>query len=110
MPRRTSTVSTSVSPRSVPLVGVTVSHDALVLAVQAISPAPVWLTPTAAFWPGSSVSGLYMAHPESRYFSLGKIERDQVADYHVRKGMTVAEVERWLAPNLGYDIETRQGA
>ena len=53
--------------------------------------------------PGSSVSGLYFAHPQSRYFAVGKIGADQVADYHARKGMTVAEVERWLAPNLGYD-------
>jgi 5-methyltetrahydrofolate--homocysteine methyltransferase len=56
-------------------------------------------------WHGSSVSGLYFAHPESRYFSLGKIDRDQVADYHERKGMSVAEVERWLGPNLNYDPE-----
>jgi 5-methyltetrahydrofolate--homocysteine methyltransferase len=53
-------------------------------------------------WPGSSVSGLYFAHPESRYFSLGKIGRDQVEDYHRRKGMSVAEVERWLGQNLNY--------
>jgi 5-methyltetrahydrofolate--homocysteine methyltransferase len=49
------------------------------------------------------VSGLYFAHPQSRYFSLGKIDRDQVADYAQRKGMTVAEVERWLSQNLNYD-------
>jgi 5-methyltetrahydrofolate--homocysteine methyltransferase len=61
------------------------------------------ITESFAMWPGSSVSGLYFAHPESRYFGLGKIDRDQVADYHVRKGMTVAEVERWLGPNLNYD-------
>jgi 5-methyltetrahydrofolate--homocysteine methyltransferase len=61
------------------------------------------LTESYAMWPGSSVSGLYFAHPQSRYFGLGKIDRDQVADYHVRKGMTVAEVERWLGPNLNYD-------
>jgi len=61
------------------------------------------ITESFAMWPGSSVSGLYFAHPESRYFSLGKIDRDQVADYHERKGMTVAEVERWLGPNLNYD-------
>ncbi|HEX3776248.1 MAG TPA: methionine synthase [Polyangiaceae bacterium] len=60
------------------------------------------LTESFAMWPGSSVSGLYFAHPESRYFSLGKIERDQVEDYHERKGMSVNEVERWLAPNLNY--------
>ena len=61
------------------------------------------LTESYAMWPGSSVSGLYFAHPESRYFTLGKIERDQVADYHSRKGMTLQEVERWLGPNLNYD-------
>ncbi len=61
------------------------------------------LTESFAMWPGSSVSGLYFAHPQSRYFSLGKIDRDQVADYSQRKGMTVAEVERWLGQNLNYD-------
>ncbi len=61
------------------------------------------LTESYAMWPGSSVSGLYFAHPESRYFTLGKIDRDQVADYHARKGMTIAEVERWLSPNLNYE-------
>jgi 5-methyltetrahydrofolate--homocysteine methyltransferase len=61
------------------------------------------ITESFAMWPGSSVSGLYFAHPESRYFDLGKIERDQVADYHRRKGMSVREVERWLGPNLNYD-------
>jgi 5-methyltetrahydrofolate--homocysteine methyltransferase len=61
------------------------------------------LTESFAMWPGSSISGLYFSHPQSRYFSLGKIDRDQVADYHLRKGMTTAEVERWLSPNLNYD-------
>jgi len=61
------------------------------------------ITESFAMWPGSSVSGLYFAHPESRYFSLGKIGRDQIIDYHERKGMTVAEVERWLGPNLNYE-------
>jgi 5-methyltetrahydrofolate--homocysteine methyltransferase len=61
------------------------------------------LTESFAMWPGSSVSGLYFAHPESRYFTLGKIDRDQVADYSTRKGMTTPEVERWLGPNLGYE-------
>jgi len=63
----------------------------------------IMLTESFAMWPGSSVSGLYFAHPESRYFSLGKIDRDQVADYHERKCMSIAEVERWLGPNLNYD-------
>jgi 5-methyltetrahydrofolate--homocysteine methyltransferase len=61
------------------------------------------ITESFAMWPGSSVSGLYFAHPESRYFSLGKIDRDQVADYSERKKMSVAEVERWLGQNLNYD-------
>jgi 5-methyltetrahydrofolate--homocysteine methyltransferase len=61
------------------------------------------ITESFAMWPGSSVSGLYFAHPNSRYFSLGKIGRDQVADYHERKGMSLAEVERWLGQNLNYD-------
>ncbi|MGE0405507.1 MAG: methionine synthase [Candidatus Korobacteraceae bacterium] len=61
------------------------------------------LTESFAMWPGSSVSGLYFAHPESRYFDLGKIDRDQVNDYHKRKGMSVAEVERWLGQSLNYD-------
>ena len=61
------------------------------------------ITESFAMWPGSSVSGLYFAHPESRYFSLGKIDRDQVADYAERKGMDVGEVERWLGQNLNYD-------
>ncbi|MGO8759804.1 MAG: methionine synthase [Terracidiphilus sp.] len=61
------------------------------------------LTESFAMGPGSSVSGFYFAHPESRYFSLGKIDRDQVEDYAERKGMSVAEVERWLGPNLNYE-------
>jgi 5-methyltetrahydrofolate--homocysteine methyltransferase len=61
------------------------------------------ITESFAMWPGSSVSGIYFAHPESRYFSLGKIDRDQVADYAARKGMTVAGVERWLGQSLNYD-------
>src|SRR5262249_22322436 len=63
----------------------------------------IQLTESFAMWPGSSVSGLYFAHPESRYFALGKIERDQVADYSERKDMDVHEVERWLGQNLNYD-------
>ncbi len=60
------------------------------------------ITESYAMWPGSSVSGLYFAHPESRYFSLGKIGKDQVEDYHRRKGMSVGEVERWLGQSLNY--------
>src|SRR5580698_9823725 len=63
----------------------------------------VKLTESFAMWPGASVSGLYFSHPESYYFGVGKIERDQVEDYAARKGMTLAEMERWLAPILNYD-------
>ncbi|MGH9852118.1 MAG: vitamin B12 dependent-methionine synthase activation domain-containing protein, partial [Blastocatellia bacterium] len=62
------------------------------------------LTETFAMIPASSVSGWYFAHPESKYFAVGKIERDQVEDYARRKGMEVREVERWLAPNLNYEV------
>ena len=63
----------------------------------------VKLTESYAMWPGSSVSGFYFAHPESRYFGVGKIERDQVEDYARRKGWSVAEAERWLGPQLNYN-------
>ena len=53
--------------------------------------------------PAASVSGIYLAHPEARYFNLGRVGRDQIEDYAKRKKMTVAEVEKWLAPNLGYE-------
>jgi 5-methyltetrahydrofolate--homocysteine methyltransferase len=65
------------------------------------------LTESCAMDPPSSVSGWYLAHPRARYFGVGRLGRDQVEDYADRKGMTVAEVERWLAPNLGYDPEER---
>jgi 5-methyltetrahydrofolate--homocysteine methyltransferase len=61
------------------------------------------LTESFAMHPAASVSGLYFAHPESRYFAVDRIARDQVKDYARRKGMTVAEIERWLSANLGYD-------
>jgi 5-methyltetrahydrofolate--homocysteine methyltransferase len=61
------------------------------------------LTETCMMTPAASVSGLYFAHPDARYFSVGRIGRDQVADYARRKGWSVAEAERWLAPNLGYE-------
>ena len=60
------------------------------------------LTESFAMWPGSSVSGLYFAHPQAKYFAVGKLGRDQMIDYHVRKGMTLQEVERWLGPWLNY--------
>ncbi|MBX9925343.1 MAG: B12-binding domain-containing protein, partial [Hyphomicrobiaceae bacterium] len=107
----------------------TLSHDDLILErYRGIRPAPgypaqpdhtekdtLWklmdteraigmtLTESYAMWPGSSVSGLYFAHPDSHYFGVGRIERDQVEDYARRKGWTVMEAERWLAPVLNYD-------
>ncbi|PZQ15824.1 MAG: methionine synthase [Ancylobacter novellus] len=66
------------------------------------------LTESYAMWPGSAVSGLYFSHPESRYFGLGKIDRDQVADYAARKGYELAEMERWLSPVLNYDPNRAQ--
>ena len=65
--------------------------------------AGIKLTENFAMWPGSSVSGLYFAHPESKYFAVGKLGRDQLLDYHLRKGMTLQQVERWLGPWLNYD-------
>nr|WP_308213235.1 methionine synthase [Nocardioides pinisoli] len=63
------------------------------------------LTESMAMWPGASVSGFYYSHPQSQYFVVGRLARDQVADYAERKGWTFAEAERWLSPNLGYDPE-----
>ncbi len=67
----------------------------------------VKLTESFAMWPGSSVSGLYIAHPESFYFGVAKVERDQVEDYAARKGMSIADIERWLAPILNYNPASR---
>jgi 5-methyltetrahydrofolate--homocysteine methyltransferase len=67
--------------------------------------AGIRLTESMAMWPGAAVSGLYFSHPQSQYFVLGRLGRDQVADYADRKGWTVAEAEKWLAPNLGYRTE-----
>jgi len=78
--------------------------------LDAENSAGVKLTESFAMWPGSSVSGLYFAHPESFYFGVGKIERDQVEDYAARKDMTVAEIERWLAPILNYIPSKDQSA
>jgi 5-methyltetrahydrofolate--homocysteine methyltransferase len=63
----------------------------------------VQLTESYAMWPGAAVSGLYFSHPESAYFGVGRIDRDQVEDYAERKGWTIEETERWLAPLLSYD-------
>ena len=65
----------------------------------------IQLTESMAMWPGAAVSGWYFSHPQSQYFVVGRLAQDQVADYAKRKGWTLAEAERWLAPNLGYNPE-----
>ena len=67
------------------------------------------LTESFAMTPAASVSGLIFAHPASRYFTVGRIGRDQVEDYAARRGQTLSEVERWLRPNLAYDPLTCKG-
>jgi len=66
------------------------------------SRAHMQLTEHFAMWPAAAVAGWYFAHPQSRYFGVGKIGRDQVADYARRKGETIEAIERWLRPNLAY--------
>jgi 5-methyltetrahydrofolate--homocysteine methyltransferase len=68
------------------------------------------LTESYAMFPTAAVSGFYYSHPDSRYFSVGKVARDQVSSYAERKGMSVAEAERWLSPNLGYDPKKADAA
>ena len=63
----------------------------------------ITLTDSLAMHPAASVCGLYFSHPDARYFAVDRISREQVADYARRKGMSVEEAERWLAPNLGYE-------
>ena len=64
--------------------------------------AGIKLTESYAMWPGAAVSGFYFSHPQAEYFGVGRIERDQAVDYAERKGMTLQECERWLAPILNY--------
>ncbi len=66
----------------------------------------ITLTESFAMLPAAAVSGIYLHHPQARYFSVGRVARDQVADYARRKGMELTEAERWLRPNLGYEPET----
>ena len=61
------------------------------------------MTESYAMWPGASVSGLYFAHPEAKYFGVGKVGRDQALDYHRRKEVDLATVEKWLGPYLNYE-------
>lgn len=65
--------------------------------------AGIGLTESFAMFPAASVSGWYLAHPKAQYFNVGKLARDQVEDYAIRKGIPLREAERWLAPNLGYE-------
>ncbi len=83
---------------------------ALFQLLDAEAKAGIALTESFAMLPGAAVSGWYFAHPDSRYFGVGKIEADQVADYAKRKGMSLADMERWLAPNLNYDPDKRTAA
>lgn len=76
--------------------------------LEAESRTGIKLTESGAMWPGASVSGLYFSHPQSRYFGVGKIGRDQVLDYHARKGMELSTVEKWLGPYLNYEPQTSQ--
>ncbi len=78
--------------------------------LNATANAGIELTESFAMWPGSSVSGLYFAHPDSHYFGVGRIERDQVEDYARRKGWDIAVAERWLAPILNYDPHQMEAA
>ncbi len=73
--------------------------------IEADKNAGISITESFAMMPAASVSGWYFSNPESRYYAVAKINRDQVADYAKRKGMSLAEAERWLAPNLGYDAD-----
>jgi len=74
--------------------------------LEAETAAGINLTESFAMWPGASVSGLYFAHPDSHYFGVGKVERDQVEEYAARKGWTLEEAERWLSPVLNYDFKS----
>ena len=78
--------------------------------LDAEAAAGMTLTSSWAMWPAASVSGLYFSHPDSRYFSVDRITRDQVESYAERMGMTIEEAERWLAPNLGYDPAAEPGS
>ncbi|MFL6037960.1 MAG: methionine synthase [Gaiellaceae bacterium] len=78
--------------------------------LDAETAAGICLTETFAMTPAAAVSGIYLAHPLARYFSVGRLGRDQVEDYASRKGMAVEDAERWLAPNLGYEPRSREEA
>jgi len=78
--------------------------------LDAEAKAGIQLTESFAMWPGAAVSGLYFSHPDSHYFGVGKVERDQVEDYAARKGWSMEEAERWLGPVLNYDPKLARSA
>ena len=82
-----------------------VSGDLPAFELLGAGSAGLALTESYAMTPAAAVSGLYFAHPDAKYFAVGRIQRDQVKDYAARKGVDVGEVERWLRPNLGYDSD-----
>ena len=83
--------------------GVSVGELGLFVLLAAEANAAMQLTESFAMLPASAVSGFYLSHPDAAYFAVGKLGRDQVEDYARRKGMSVEDAERWLAPNLGYE-------
>jgi 5-methyltetrahydrofolate--homocysteine methyltransferase len=82
------------------------AKGALFRLLEAERNADMRLTESYAMWPAAAVSGFYLSHPESTYFAIGKIGRDQVEDYARRAGMKLAQAEKWLAPYLAYELET----
>ena len=102
-PRRARTIAASARRRAIPPQPDHTEKATLFDLLEAERRIGVKLTESYAMWPGSSVSGLYIAHPEAHYFGVAKVERDQVEDYAARKGMDLREVERWLGPILNYD-------
>jgi 5-methyltetrahydrofolate--homocysteine methyltransferase len=76
----------------------------LLFDILECEPVGIQLTESYAMYPAAAVSGFYFAHPDSKYFGLGKIEKDQVTDYARRKNTPVEEIEKWLSPNLSYDL------
>ena len=71
--------------------------------LRAAEQAGITLTESFAMYPGAAVSGFYFSHPGSHYFGVGRMRKDQIEDYARRKGLSLADAERWLAPNLGYE-------
>ena len=80
------------------------SEKSKLFALLGAEEAGLALTETYAMTPAASVSGIYLAHPDARYFSVGRVDRDQVEDYAARKRVSAEEVERWLRPNLAYEL------